>query len=42
MRVGAARGADLRLLAEILPRIEAAVINPPDTFEEEADDDDNS
>ena len=42
MMVGAARGADLTMLAEILPRIEAAVLNPPDTFDEEADDDDDS
>ena len=30
MMMGAARGVDLRLLSEILPRIEAAIIAPAD------------
>ncbi len=40
MMLGAARGADTAMLAEILPRIEAAVLDPPDpgAYDEEADD----
>nr|WP_261295916.1 hypothetical protein [Sphingomonas hylomeconis] len=30
MMIGAARSADLEMLAEILPRVEAAIVNPAD------------
>lgn len=42
MMMGAARGVDTAMLAEILPRIEGAVLNPPDpdAYEEETDDGD--
>jgi len=41
MMMGAARGVDTAMLSEILPRIESAVLNPPDpdAYDEEADDD---
>ncbi len=35
MAVAAARQVDLKTLAEILPRIEAAIINPADGNDEE-------
>lgn len=38
MMTGQALGVDLALVAAILPRIEAAVINPPEGNEQEADD----
>jgi len=41
MMMGAARGVDLVMLAELLPLIEPAVINPPDDLELEGNDDDD-
>ncbi len=41
MMTAQAAGVAGPMLAEILPRIEAAIINPPDDLEEEADDDDS-
>nr|WP_258044891.1 hypothetical protein [Sphingomonas citricola] len=35
MMTGQALGVDLALIAAILPRIEAAIINPPEGAEEE-------
>ena len=44
MLTAAAAGVDLPMLAEILPRIEVAIINPgdPDEAEEGAADDDDA
>ena len=39
MMLGAARGVDMRLLAEILPLIEGHVINPSEDLEDQGDDD---
>ena len=38
MLVGAARGVDLPMLADVLPRIEAAIINPAEGVEDEGED----
>lgn len=40
MMMGGARGVDTAMLAEILPRIEAAVLSPPDSdaYDEEVAD----
>lgn len=40
MLTAQAAGVAGPLLAEILPRVEAAIINPPDEFEGEVDHDD--
>jgi hypothetical protein len=39
MMTAQAAGVAGPMLAEILPRIESAIVNPPDELEEEADDD---
>lgn len=41
MMMGAARGLDLAMLAELLPLIEPAVINPSDNLDMEGNDDDD-
>ena len=40
MLTGQALDVDMAMVAEILPRIEAAIINPSEGMEEEAGDDD--
>jgi hypothetical protein len=35
MALGAGRGVDLALLAEILPRIEGAIVHPDDGMDDE-------
>ena len=40
MQMGAALGADLPMLADVLPRIESAIVNPSEPVEEGSDDDD--
>lgn len=39
LMLGAARGVDMAMLAEILPLVEGSVIHPSDGFDEGGDDD---
>ncbi len=40
MLTGQALGVDMAMIADILPRLEAAIINPPEGMQEEAGHDD--